>query len=112
MLDNAGSKTLQLSILRATVALNATPVKERVKCAVQQGYGELRQLTVLQFGFLEKCVKSPRFPREFWKRLAGADKHHYAYRPFVFGSSVKKPLLGDVWSTQRSKGYLQKETIL
>lgn len=54
MRDNAGSKTLQLSILRATVALNATPEKERVKCVVQQGYSELRQLTVLGFSLLKK----------------------------------------------------------
>ena len=64
------------------------PEKERVICVDIYRLGKL-----ISWSTSGEAFKSPRFPREFWKRLAGADKHHYAYRPFVFGSSVKKPLL-------------------
>ena len=54
MMDNVGSKTSQFQFWRARRPLIATPEKERAKCDVQQGYGELRQLTVLGFSLLKK----------------------------------------------------------
>jgi len=44
MMDNAGSETLQLSILRATVASGTIPEKER---AIMRRYLQTRQINFL-----------------------------------------------------------------
>jgi hypothetical protein len=57
MMDNAGSKTSQLSFLRATVAFNAMPANEQVICVDIYRLGKL-----ISWSTPGEAFKRPHFP--------------------------------------------------
>ena len=76
MIDNEVSKTLQFQFWRATVPVNATPAKERVKCDVQQE----TQTVFLGEAFIDPHLQM--FVCEELEDGGGLYNILYTYRPF------------------------------
>ncbi len=97
---NAGLKTPQLSILRATVAFNAIPEKERLICADIYRPGKLINSSTSGEAFIDSHLQW----YVYGKLEDGGSLYIilYTYRHFVLGSSVKRPLLGLI-SSSRSR---------